>query len=116
MTIGYIYLSGMIILTTISQYFIKKGALKIKTNKGIKVLLLSFFKKKLVIGGLLTIIAPLLYIAALETIPLSIAFFFTSLNIISIALTGKYFLNETINKKQWGGILLIVFGIIILGL
>ena len=83
---GYIYMSIMVILTSVAQVFIKKGSRVVTTKGGFKVIILSLFNVPLVIGGMLTFFAPVFYILALKELDLSTAFFFTSLNIISICL------------------------------
>lgn len=116
MSIGYLYLLGMVVLTSVAQIFVKRASAKMIFGQGARTLIMSLVSVDVLIGGGLTVMAPILYLMALTTLPLSTAFFSSSLTVVFVVFIGKYIFHETISRAQWAGITLIVAGIVLFGL
>ena len=66
------------------------------------------------VAGIATyVIEFIVWIRVLALVPLGIAFPIASLNILGIALASRFFLGETITRKQWVGAVLITAGVAI---
>lgn len=110
--IGYFYLLVMVVLTSIAQFFVKKGSHQLFLDQGLSVFIRSLFSKNILIGGLLTMMAPVFYILALRQIPLSTAYLFSSLNVVIITLVGHLAFREPLPLVRIIGVILIVTGIL----
>jgi multidrug transporter EmrE-like cation transporter len=110
---AWLYLVTMVIFTNITQVLFKQvvGALDIRDIST------TFFKnhiwKKLVFGGILFLLSPLLYIMSLSELPLNVAFSFTSINVVIVQFTGKIYFNEPLKRKKIIGALCILLGIVL---
>lgn len=109
---SYIYLIIMVALTSSAQYFVKKGSATLILSNGLLSFLKSFFTKPILIGGTLTLMAPIFYILALRTLPLSTAYIFSSLNVAIITMIGHFVFKEHLPWSQILGVLLIISGIL----
>jgi drug/metabolite transporter (DMT)-like permease len=59
-------------------------------------------------------LAALLWMSAMTRLPLSIAYPFTSLSIVMVALFGALFMQEPITPAKAGGVLLVGLGLLVL--
>lgn len=109
---GYLFLLIMVLLTSSAQFLIKKGSQQLSLNQGTWCFVKSLFSKSVLIGGLLTLLAPVFYILALRTLPLSTAYIFSSLNVVIVTLIGHFAFREPLPKIQVIGVILIVSGIL----
>lgn len=108
-TISIILLVATIILTTIGQLLIKKGATSLDGNRG---LIRTILKSPWLMGGLFcALIAPLFYMMALREIPLSVAFPSMASTYVLVAAGAAYFFNEKMNFLAWSGVFFIVLGL-----
>ena len=110
----YIKLLVMIILTSLSQVFIKMGSGKIRTGEGLFVLIRSFLNPFIVTGMVLVMGAPLLYFSALSRLNLNTAFSFNGLAYIVVIILGRSILKEKISIFHIAGGLFILIGFVIL--
>lgn len=59
--------------------------------------------------------AMLLWLSVLQRVPVGVAYPMLSLNFILVTLAARWLWRETITARQWLGIALIVFGVILVG-
>ena len=109
---SYLFLFIMVILTSTAQFFVKKGSHELVLRQGLRSFLRSFFTKTILIGGGLTLIAPVFYILALRDLPLSTAYVFSSLSVVLISLIGYFAFQESLSRLRILGIALVVLGIL----
>ncbi len=103
----------MVILTSLSQVFIKIGSRKIITNSGLSVLIKTFLNYNIIIGISFVVAAPLLYFSALSSVPLNIAFSVNGLGYIIVIVLGRLVLKEHISIFHITGGLLIFGGFMV---
>src|SRR5210317_1626414 len=111
--INYISLFVMVLLASTGQILIKKGAVNIHYNKGLVNFLTTFFNKFIIVGTLVTLLAPCFYIYALINVELSVAYTFTAFIYIFVFLGSWLILKENANFYHFVGISFIFFGICI---
>ena len=73
-----------------------------------------FLVPSVVLGLVLYFLSALLYIHALKTIPLSIAYPSLSLGYVVVVLLGLFLFDETLQRVQMLGVLVIVIGVMLL--
>jgi small multidrug resistance pump len=73
-----------------------------------------FFVPTVFFGLALYFLSALIYIQALKTIPLSIAYPSLSLSYVIVVLLGVFLFNETLQKGQVFGLLMIISGVVLL--
>ncbi len=103
-------ISGSFLGAAGSLYF-KRGSSKLTKN-----LFQNFKNYSLIIGFCLYIVAASMYVFALRGGELSILYPLVSTTYIWIIVLSYYFLRERMNKWKWLGIILIVFGVTLVGL
>jgi drug/metabolite transporter (DMT)-like permease len=111
--IVYSKLLLMVILTSLSQVFIKIGSRKIITNSGLSVLIKTFLNYNILIGITFVVAAPLLYFSALSSVPLNIAFSVNGLGYIIVILLSKLVLKEHVSVFHIAGGILILGGFMV---
>lgn len=109
---GYLFLLIMVILTSMAQFFIKKASHHLILDGGTRGFICSLFSINNLIGATLTLLAPVFYILALRHLPLSTAYIFSSLNVVSVTLIGHFAFREPLPKIRIVGVILIVSGIL----
>jgi len=77
--------------------------------------ILAFLNPWVAIGVSLLILWMLSHMALLSWADLSYVLPVTSVGYALVALAGRVFLHEAVSPKRWGGILLIVGGVILVG-
>ena len=113
MSANHLLLLIMPVLVTVGQVLLKKNAAAVITGGGLITFVKSCLKPGIIAAALCIAGAPLLYISALETVPLSEAFAFNSLNYILVFLTGRIILKEKVNLYQIIGVILITAGFLL---
>jgi drug/metabolite transporter (DMT)-like permease len=103
----------MPVMVTAGQVLLKKNSAKVITGKGVLRFIRSCLEPGIIIAAVCTAGAPLLYIAALGTVPLSEAFAFNSLNYILVFLTARFLLKERVNMFQIIGVVFITAGFLL---
>ena len=73
-----------------------------------------FFNPSIFFGLGLYFLSALIYIKALKTIPLSIAYPSLSLSYVAVVLIGGIFFDETLHRIQIIGLLLIILGVMLM--
>lgn len=68
------------------------------------------------VGLMIYVISAALWILALSTVPLSVAYPFLGLSYVAIAATSVLLLGEWLTPAQWIGIVLVVSGVVIVAL
>lgn len=102
---SYILMLLLSICTTSGQILVKKG---------INRKMYPFYLDPLIIsGGLLVMVAPLIYIQVLKLIGLSNAYGLNGISYIMIYIFGIIFLKEGASKQKTIGIILITTGVLI---
>ena len=94
------------LLTSGAQLMIKFGVNKVDTQA-----LLSIFNYNLITGGIMYILAAVLFILAVKHADLSLLYPLIATSFIWVALLSFFFLNEPLNGIKIGGIFLIVIGV-----
>lgn len=109
----YLLLLIMPVLVTAGQILLKKNSAAVVTNRGIMIFIRTLIRPGIMAALLCTAAAPLLYIYALNDVPLSEAFAFNSLNYILVFISSRYLLKEKINIFQTAGVILISAGFLL---
>lgn len=112
----YIALGLMVICATSGQILVKKGAVLLVYNQGLRVFLRSFFSRYTVCGAAVVIIAPIFYLYALTAIDLKIAFSFTGLNYVLVFLFSWLFIKEKATVFHFSGTASIIIGVLLFNL
>lgn len=111
-----IMLLSSIILGAGGQLMFKAAARSLPSvsDAGVLRLVIAMFTTPLVLAGFACfLVSSVLWIAALRSVPLSVAYPMVALSYI-IIFTGSYFLfGETLSWRHWLGALLIVMGILL---
>lgn len=110
MKIEYLLLMLMPVMVTAGQVLLKKSSHLVITGQGLPTMLLSCFKPGIIAAALCIAAAPLMYIRALGSVPLSEAFAFNSLNYIIVFFSGWFILREKLNTYRVIGVILISIG------
>jgi len=105
-----------IILAFIATIFGSLGSLFVKKgSKDISRKISSLIQNRnLILGIVLFVLSILVYIAGLRFGDLSVLFPITSLTYVWIAFLSIKYLNESMNKYKWLGILFIVVGVLLI--
>ncbi|MGA1825565.1 MAG: EamA family transporter [bacterium] len=111
--ISYISLFVMVVLASTGQILIKKGAVNIHYSKGLLKFITTFFNKFIIVGAIVSLLAPCFYIYALINVELSIAYTFTAFIYIFVFLGSWLILKESANFYHFVGMSFIFFGICI---
>jgi undecaprenyl phosphate-alpha-L-ara4N flippase subunit ArnE len=99
---------AVVCLNITANGFLKQGALQVHQGA-------SWFNLMSVIGALAFASAFLLYIFALQTLPLYLAQSLAVLQFVGAMLVSRLFFLEKISGLQWLGIAMIVAGILVVG-
>lgn len=110
---AYIYLFCSIIIAVIGQTLFKIGT-ESHTVQG-ETFWKIFSNPSIFFGLGLYFLSALIYIQALKTIPLSIAYPSLSLSYVAVVLIGVILFDETFHRIQIIGLLLIISGVILMG-
>ena len=78
--------------------------------------LLGAFGWKSLLGLSLFGFAGIIYAIVLRAVPLNLAQVFTAVQFVGVILAARLVLNEPISLSRWLGIILICFGVILVGL
>ena len=111
--VNYISLFIMVILTSIGQILVKKGAINIHYNKGLKCFIKTFFNKFVVLGAIAVLAAPFFYIYALISLKLSTAYTSTAFIHVFVFFGSWLILKEKANSYHFIGVFFIFLGILI---
>ena len=109
----YLLLVIMPLLAATGQILIKQAAPSIRTGDGLFCFVKSLIHPKIAAGAAAVLAAPLLYILALEEVPLSEAFAFNSLNYIFVFIAGRVFLSERPHPLQYAAAVFIAAGLLL---
>ncbi len=112
----YLALLGMVVLSTLGQVFIKKGASRLVFGKGAASLARSFFNLHVMTGSAFVAFAPLFYLYALTLVDLRVAFSFTGLNYVLVFLSGFLVFKERVTPWHVAGIMVVVAGVVVFNL
>jgi undecaprenyl phosphate-alpha-L-ara4N flippase subunit ArnE len=98
------------IVGSFGAVFLKMGAMRL--NKS----LLSFVNSRLILGVALYLSSTVIYLSALKGGELSVLYPMVSLGYIWTLLWSKLFFNEAITRYKFGGLGLIIVGVVLVGL
>jgi len=107
----YIALLLMVLLNTLGQLLVKRGAVRIESRLGRVQLIRSMINWPLALGGLSVIAGPLLYMYALTKVELSVGYSFSGLTYLLVILGGHLLLKERITLYHVLGTLSILAGL-----
>ena len=107
MMVHYLALGGGILAGIVGQMLLKAGA-------AAPSLLAQLLRPSTICGLALYAVAAFLYIFALRTIPVSVAFPSVSLSYAIVAILGHFLFNEPFGLRQIGGIALVMGGVILI--
>jgi len=105
-------LVGVVLLSAAAQLLAKRGAGRLVTGQGPRVLLASI-SPELVGGAAALLAAPPLYFYALARLELGWAFASTALTQAVVALAGWLFLRERLRPLSLGGLALMLAGLLV---
>ena len=100
-----------VFISSISQVVLKKSAGRVYKNR-----IQEYVNIPVISAYLLFIGATLLTVAAYRYVPLSMGSILESTGYIWIAVMGRIFLGERINRKRLSGLIIIIGGIIVFNL
>jgi len=108
MTLSYLSLAVAILLGIAGQIVLKSGAV------GASSLTAQLFSPLTILGLIIYALAAIAYIVALNKIPVSIAFPSVAASYAVVAVLAHLLWNEPLGWPQWGGIVLIGAGIVLI--
>ncbi len=100
-------------VVTVGQILVKKNTDRIITTGGVLKFIVSCINPAIIAAVLCIAAAPLMYIKALGTVPLSEAFAFNSLNYILVFVFGRFILGEKPDVYRFAGVVLITAGFLL---
>jgi len=113
----YVILLTSILLATVAQLMLKKGALTVgsmdKYSGLLEYFVKTFTNPYVFIGMVLFFASSLFWIAALSKVPLSTAFPFNSINFVLLPLLGILVFKESLSMVSFCGLGLIISGIML---
>lgn len=109
----YIALLLMVLLNTLGQLLVKRGAVRIDIHLGPARLIRSMINWPLALGGLSVIAGPVLYMYALTKVELSVGYSFSGLTYLMVVLSGHLLLKERIGIYHVLGTLTILAGLMV---
>jgi uncharacterized membrane protein len=109
----YLLLLAMPVLVCLGQILLKKNSGSIVTDEGAVRFLISLANPGIITGAAAVAGAPLLYIGALEAVPLSRAFAFNSLTYTLVFISSRFFLKEDAGFLNAAGTVLITAGFLL---
>ena len=109
----YIALLLMVLLNTLGQLLVKRGAVRIDIHLGTAHLIRSMINWPLALGGLSVIAGPVLYMYALTKVELSVGYSFSGLTYLMVVLGGHLLLKERITIYHILGTLTILAGLMV---
>jgi drug/metabolite transporter (DMT)-like permease len=119
MTLVIVLLLLSVVMNTVAQVSLKRGLVALASPITPKSEILSLISRALTNRGILVWLAmflpaTILWIKVLSLTDLSFAYPFQSLSLVLISLSSVFVLGEWMTKKQWGGLALILLGIILI--
>ncbi len=72
--------------------------------------------RKFLLGGALYAASLIIYLGVLKELPVSLAYPLTSMNYVWVTILSIRFLRERVDAWRWGGVGLIIAGIVLLAL
>ena len=112
MTGPVIALAAVVVLSAAAQVLLKRGVVRVVTDRGVRALIASV-NPSLVAGGLALVAAPPLYFFVLTRLDLSLAFAGTALTQGVVALSGRLLLRERLRPLSLAGLSLIIAGLLV---
>ncbi len=100
------------ILESVTQIFLKRGALTNQDVHGIRYLLNVVRNKWVITGILVYLLQMVLWVVLLMYIPLTIAFPLTGIQKVIIIMFAAIVLKESVSRIEWAGVFLIALGIV----
>ncbi|HDQ13693.1 MAG TPA: hypothetical protein ENN41_02625 [Sediminispirochaeta sp.] len=108
---AYAALLLMVLMNTLGQILVKKGAVQLDLHLGWKKFLKSLYTPYLIGGVLAVVLGPLLYMYALTEVELNVAYSFSGLTYLSVVISGHLLLHERITYYHIAGSLAILAGL-----
>jgi uncharacterized membrane protein len=105
-----------IIFCAFGALFLKKGSIHFKIDFTIKNIINILKNYTLIIGVLFYCISTIFFILALRLGELSVVYPLSSITYVIITVLSMYFLKEKINRYKLIGIVLIIFGVVLISL
>jgi len=106
--ISYLMLFAAITLGVLGQILLKTGSVRTQD-------VMNQFLDPFTIGGLFAYgLGALFYIVAIKRIPVSVAFPSVALSYVVVAICAHYMWNEPLGWQQFGGIVLIGAGVLLI--
>jgi drug/metabolite transporter (DMT)-like permease len=108
---SYVYLALTVILITIAEIFLKRGADATAPQHADWLGIASLVSPSVWIGATLLTLSSITWIIVLRTMPLYLAFTLTTVVHVTIPVSSWIFLNDQISAMRWAGIALVIAGI-----
>lgn len=102
------------ILFTVSANLMLKVGVSDSGNNQFHILSM-LFNTKVLLGLLFFGCGAMFYLILLKNVPLSVAQCFTALQFAGSVIAARLILEESVTPVQWGGIILIFLGVVIVG-
>ncbi len=107
--IGWLALSGSILLSSSAQIFLKRGVSDTPRKRAFR----GYLSPWVLAWGLSFIVATALWLTALTHIDISYAYPLLGVGYVLVVLLAAIFLNERISSRRWLAMLIIAAGAII---
>lgn len=111
-----------VVIATVGQLFLRSGMQKIgyidaqRLGKPVALVTQVVKTPQVVVGLTLFVISAAAWLIVLSRVPISLAYPFVGLTYVLIPLISRFVLGETVPAARWGGVALIVAGIVVVGL
>lgn len=108
----FMFFISMITCTVVANLLLKSGAtMSVVTGES-----LIAFNWKILLGLGCFALGAFFYVLILRRVPLAIAQSFASVQYLAVILAATFVLGESIDARQWLGIVLIAAGVFLVGL
>ena len=119
---GLIYVLTAVTFVVTGQVMLKVGMTRVgeigreRLSHPVRLVIDVLKTWQVPVGLLIYVISAALWILALSTVPLSVAYPFLGLSYVAIAATSVLLLGEWLTPAQWIGIVLVVSGVVTVAL
>lgn len=111
--IDYLLLILMVVISAFSQVIIRATASKVNLADLLEMRTNLRHWGALGVSGLMILLSALCYLVALKRVELSVAYAFTSLNNVVVAILAVVLLGERLSSKNIAALALIVLGVLL---
>ena len=112
----YVFLIISMLLAAFGQIILKKGVSSVNLSINAVLILKALFSPLIFLGLLLYACSAVTWLFALKSFPLTIAVPSLTLSYVLVFIYGSFFLKEATIPANYIGLLLIIFGVVLLNI